>query len=274
MNVKLMFSVLKYIPSSIRRESLNVGIAIHIPSLGLAEFHSIKSTRRLAAFDDEYDPTFFKMMMQALHFEIDFPLTSRDQFAFDAPVTNEEILQPDYLERKTAYLANEFQFEPVQVLKTNANTCQDDVQDLIKTFLYYDRPKSQRITTAEVRRLMSKQLRIEGFKQLEKSPKVYGDFSSKSLFDYRIGDYYIKAISFDYKDATTRAKELKSTLYDLNEVVHEHEVSRIKIVINDNDQLPDNEVYKSFIQRVDAIRSAKSEIEIVPLSKLTSSHFD
>lgn len=39
---KIFYSVLRYIPSSIRMESINVGIVIHAPAIGFSHLFRLK----------------------------------------------------------------------------------------------------------------------------------------------------------------------------------------------------------------------------------------
>ncbi|MBS0948328.1 hypothetical protein JK167_11605 [Levilactobacillus brevis] len=276
---KLFFTVLKYIPSPIRRESIIVGIACHIPHLKMSRFYQIKSMKRVASFDDEYDKDFFQLMMRSFHLELDYPTSTQDgneNLSLQSDITEDNVKSKAFLEDRTKYFANEFQFESVQIMDSNLVSYKQDIQDLIKTYLYYDRPKSERITTTEVRRLLSRQLHIIGIKSYERYPNVIGDFNNSSLFDYKLGDYYIKVISFDYSHGSTMAKELKSTLYDLSESIGTKGINKIRIVINNNYKESNFAAYITFRDKINQIISnttAETNIDVVPLSEFVSSKF-
>lgn len=272
--INLHFSVLKYIPSPIRRESINVGIAVHIPNQFFSKFYSIHSTKRLASFDDEYDKDFFKMMMDSFHYELDYPTTTDNELSFNTLLNDEVLSDPNFLLTQTGDYSNEFQFESVNIMRSTEAECDEDIHDLIKTYLYYDRPKSARITATEVKRLLSKQLRVSKFSEVQRSPEVPSDFTDNSLFDFKIGDYYIKVISFDYAKNSTMAKELKSALYDLNEATTELNIKKIKVVINDQSEASNSSAYDLFNQKVKhSIATNNQSVEIVPLSDFISSKF-
>lgn len=271
---KLYFSVLKYIPSPIRRESINVGVVFHIPEMKISRFQSIKSTNRLSSFDDEYDKEFFKLMMDSFHYEFDYPTSINNELSANVMLNNEVLSNPDFLRQQTNDYSNEFQFDAVNTMYTSDSDYVADINDLIKTYLYYDRPKSERITAPEVRRLLSKQLRLTGFKHIQRKPDIPSDFDNKSLFDFQIGDYFIKVISFDYAHSTTMAKEIKSALYDLDEATNNFDISRIKIVVNDASETSNKQAYNLFAKKVEQYMCSKNNnIEIVSLSKFTSSKF-
>ncbi|SUP61455.1 Uncharacterised protein [Weissella viridescens] len=81
--------------------------------------------------------------------------------------------------------------------------------------MYYDRPKSDRITTAEVKRLLGKQITASKFENVKKDPDVMDEFGLTKIFDYKIDGKYILTIGFEYKQGAFLSKELKRRLYDL-----------------------------------------------------------
>ncbi|KZU26743.1 hypothetical protein Nizo2535_3059 [Lactiplantibacillus plantarum] len=264
---KLFYSVLRYIPSSIRMESINVGIVIHAPSISFSHFYKLQNTRRVASFDDEYDKDFFKITMDSLRFDLNYPVDNdlstesigyENRFAY--------LNDDSFLSRQTSFLSNEFQFSPVQAIQTNHSTIRKDIDELKKTFLYYDRPKSERITKLEVKKILSKNLRSYNLSNLERNPDIASDFSDEPIFDFKVGDKYIKAISFDYAHAATMATELKSTLYDVNKVVTENLVQEIIITTNDTSKV---DLYKSFLNKLNSLSktSKDSKIQLVQLSE-------
>lgn len=275
----LYYSVLQYIPSSIRQESMNVGIAFHSPEEKYSEFHQIRLTKRLSSFDDEYDAAFFRIIMDSLHYDLDFPVKnsrkSLDELSLDENLQRfDDIDSASFLADRTAYLANEFQFLPVQQIETDKTRVQEDIDALTKTYLYYDRPKSDRITAAEVRKLLSRQVRSIHFKP-STNPQILGDFDKKPIFDYKIGESFIKAISFDYKSSSTMARELKSTLYDLQNAIEFDDVKKIKLVVNDDYTESAPNASKQFNKIIQgAEEKSKVKIDIVPLTKFTSSNFN
>lgn len=262
----LYYSVLRYIPSSIRMESINIGIAIHVPALKLAHFFKLKNTKRVSAFDDEYDKDFFAMTMDSLRYDINYPVDEdMKPISLGYESRFDDIESSEFLYAKTHYLSNEFQFSPIQTVTTNKHSLMKDIDSLKKTFLYYDRPKSQRVTKAEVRRLLSKSLNSYNLTNLEKSPNIKGDFSDKPIFDYRVGDKYIKAISFDYAHQNTMATELKSTLYDINTIISNNSISEVILTTDDSENSKSRE---TFISKVKELKgNHKIDIKIVPLSE-------
>ncbi|MEK1301754.1 DUF3037 domain-containing protein [Limosilactobacillus fermentum] len=270
MNFNILYTVLKYIPSPIRMESIIVGLAVHIPAKSFSHFYKIKNTRRVAAFDDEYNKDFFNMIMESLSYDLDYQENEHPEILFDNKKERfKDIEDADFLEERTAYLANDFQFSPIESLQTNDKDLKDDLEDLQKMYLYYDRPKPQRITKTEVKRLLKKQINSYHLSNLVMSPKVYDEFGGTNLFDYEINnEIYVKAISFDYKRLNQLSSELKSIIYDLNTI----QVSKVILTRNENLELLPKEqlsAFKTFKNKLYELEKSKNlNIHLVPLSEL------
>lgn len=270
--VNIYYSVLQYIPSSIRGETLNVGIAFHIPKFQRSRFVSVRDKRRVAAFDDEWDKDFFDISMEALHEDIDWPTTGKlKKQTLNVDFPKNSLLEKDssdYLYSKTNYLVNEFKFNNINTLVSNRNEVLEDMESLEKSYLYYDRPKNNRITTNEVKKLLQKS--FKGKKAISK-PKIEGDFGDKSIIDYKVDDYYVKVTSFDYAKNGIRSKELKSSLYDIQSALSHHDIKKIKVVVNDGydiDQSQKN-IFSVFQKRIDEMnKSFDSNIKVEKLSEV------
>ena len=90
-------------------------------------------------------------------------------------------------------------------------------------YLYYDRPKSERITKTRVKNLLSKQINSYHLANIIRSPKIFDDFGGSNLYDYQINNkILIKAISFDYKRINQLSIELKNVIYDLSQLDNGH----------------------------------------------------
>lgn len=231
----ILYSVLRYIPSAIRMESIIVGLAVHIPFKQYSHFYRIKNTRRVASFDDEYNKDFFNMIMDSLSYDLDYSYEKASQSLLDD--NNErfmDIQHEDFLNARTSYLANEFQFSPIESFQTTDAEYKADLEDLQKMYLYYDRPKSERITKTRVKNLLSKQINSYHLANIIRSPKIFDDFGGSNLYDYQINNkILIKAISFDYKRINQLSIELKNVIYDLSQL-DTSSISNIILTRNDN----------------------------------------
>ena len=174
------------------------------------------------------------------------------------------ISENNFLLDKTKYYNNQFQFKPVEHVKIPENEIEDYERDYQRTYLYYDRPKSERITTAEVKKLLGKQIRVLNSNNVKKDPDVMDDFGLTKIFDYKIDGVYILTIGFDYKQEAQLAKELKRRLYDLSKL--DSDFTAIKIVVDD--LASESPVYEKFKTDVENIAKEKSlNIEFVKVSE-------
>lgn len=278
--VNIYYAVLQYTPSVIRRENINIGIAFHIPAYQISRFVSTRNTRRVASFDDEWDKEFFDITMEALHEDLDFPTTGRAKNqTMNAFFPEDELFDKDsldYLKEKTEYFANEFQFLDVECLVSENGNVESDIEDLERTFLYYDRPKSKRITTPAAKRLLKKSLKSKLSAENFSEPKIKGKFDNKPLMDVKLGEEYYKVTSFDYEKSSVRAKELKSTLFDVLTATREENIKNIKVVVCEDmsniskcGSADDRETFEDFQNEVNQINiNYNSKVEIVSLQDI------
>ena len=278
--VNIYYAVLQYIPSQIRQECVNVGIAFHVPNFKMSKFVSARNTRRIARFDDEWDKGFFDITMEALHEDLDFPTTGKlTNQAINLFFPEDDLLQKnsfDYLKQKTEYFANEFQFRDVACIVSDEKNLKNDIENLEKTFLYYDRPKSKRITTPAAKRLLKKSLKGKNIDKELTEPKIKGKFDTKSIVDYKLGENYLKVTSFDYAENSVRAKELKSSLFDIRTAVKDDKIKNLKIVVSEdisrNDKYESKEnqgVFDDFSNEIKQLNTEyNSNIQIVSLQEM------
>ena len=154
----IFYSVLKYIPSPIRMESIIVGLAVHSPLKKFSHFYRIKNTRRVVAFDDEYNKDFFKMVMDSLAYDLDYSYNEYSESLFNDDIKRfSDIEQDNFLDTRISYLANEFQFSPIESLQTSDSEVKNDLENLQKMYLYltypttHKRAKDNRLLLYEVK---------------------------------------------------------------------------------------------------------------------------
>ncbi|HHQ0808533.1 TPA: DUF3037 domain-containing protein, partial [Listeria monocytogenes] len=208
-NLKLNYAVLQYMPDPIRREAINVGIVFHCPSRKWSEFCPIKNKSRLRSFDDEYDKEYIDMMFNS--FDYEFNSQNIDEY----PERFNRIENDNFLMENIKFYVNEFRFLPVESIQTKDSDFWNDIRDVERTFLYYDKPKAERITSKEVRELLRKNLANHNIKNQIKNLDVKCDFGSKKVFDFMYEKNVFKAISFDKERSGQLANELKIVYYDI-----------------------------------------------------------
>lgn len=262
-SLNLYYAVLQYMPDPIRRESINVGIVFHIPSLKLSKFVNIKNKNRIKSFDDEYDSEYIQLMFESFKFE--FNSDQLDEYGDRF----KNLDSPTFLEENTKFYVNEFRFLPVAAIETTERHFDKDIVDLTSTYLYYDKPKGQRITTNEVKTLMKKQLRILNFDFKKNRKNITSDFYKDEIFDYASTDLALKAISFDKSRSKDLSNELKILYYDL--ATKKDQIGNTQIIIvvdNGISQLPEEvEKMQIFKEFSDKIEKDFSNVSIYPLAK-------
>lgn len=265
--VELYFSVLEYMPSVVRGEKINVGIVFHIPSKLTVKFVKTTNIQRVKAFDDEYID-FYRFVIEQISDQFTFPKTKNlllEPQDYEQEYFN--ISENNFLLYKTKYYNNQFQFKPVEHVKIPEDEIEEYERDYKKTYLYYDRPKSERITTAEMKKLLGKQIRALHSDDVKKDPDVMDDFGLTKVFDYKIGGVYVLTIGFEYKQEAQLAKELKRRLYDLSKLGSD--ITDIKIVVDD--LASNSPVYKKFKKDIENITKEKGlNIEIVKVSEFNN----
>lgn len=258
----LFYSVLQYTPNPIRRESIIVGIVFHIPSLKLSTFKHIKNRNRIKSFDDEYDSDFINMMFESIDYEFNSSKLDEHDDRFS------EIDSDSFLFKSTAYYVNEFRFLPVESIMTDEKSLDNDMIDLERTYLYYDKPKGQRITTSEVKALMKRQLTFYRF-DLKKEKRSFKDSIIKEeIFDFSNSKNAFKAISFDKSRKKDLSNELKVFLYDLSTQKEKIEHLSIYIIVDNSLGIPENsdEFYQIYSDFKNIVKSKYNNVFVIPLS--------
>lgn len=274
MNSKLYFSILKYIPSIVRMESINVGIAVHSPVQHYSKFFKTKNLNRVKAFDDEYNKDFFKMVMESLEYELNYGKLSNES-VLDLRFENDEtqfsdISQETFLEDHTSYLVNEFRFTSPQYIETNEKEIEEDIENLKNMYLYYDKPKDKRISRDIVKRLLGKKIRTYKLSSVQKDPIYKDNLGMEIKYDYKINhNTLLRAMTFDYKRVNDLEKELKVLLYDLTEVAY-NDIANIFLVKNDGiNEKGYIDIYKNFIKQIDKVNKEKqSKISLLSYSEI------
>lgn len=227
---RLLYSVCRYIPDLMRGESINVGIAIHNFSSSEVIFRQSKHFSRIKAFDDEVDIEVLKALLESISI----------QFSTEYLLENEQALDSELLlKEETSHFVNQIQFDEIKTLISD--NVENDIQDLIDIYLYYEKKKSDRITRDKVRSLASRIVADSRLKKnINKHPRIKNMFYQTPV-DFSLELYneevYFKALTFDYKDKNKFIKELKNLLFDVNDLKN----FKIKVVINNAEAEEDYE---------------------------------
>lgn len=214
-----------------RDEFINVGVLTHIPQDKRCQFNKTKNISRILKFDDEIEPDMIKALLESVEYQ------------FNTAASNlKGIEKKDFLKDELVYFVNQIQFSEVKALISE--NVEEDIRDLVDSYLYYDKKKSDRMDASKVKSLFAKIIKQNSLEKDLKSKPVEKNIFEQKPFDYSLNinhdRFLIKAVSFDYKKTNHLYKELKSLLYDLNYFKEKYQ-SNIKIIINNTEM---NEEYE------------------------------
>jgi len=265
---KLFYSVLRYVPDLIRAENMIVGLVIHVPNDKYSHFFGLKNISRLKSFDDEYDSEYLKIVMESLLYEFSYGNGISEEFfgVNDEQNSNLETIinREDFLKIKTSSYSNEFIFDGVNSLSYEDEDLEQTKKDLYKTFLYYDSPKSDRITKQKATALLNRQVKTSGVKKT-KADEV-GAFRDVA-FDLKANNIPIKVISFDYTKDKSLTGILKSTMFDIQTSIKKYNFEKVVIVTILGDE-HSRELHE-FIRLIDDMsHNLSTKIVVTDLSKL------
>lgn len=262
----IYFSICRYVPSIFRGESVNIGIAYHIPSLQMMDFIATRNIRRLKSFDDEVEIEMINAIFESLKYEFGESTLEYSEIDYEEyealDLTNEKLLE----EMIQGYV-NQIQFSEVKVFEAKEDIS-ESIKDLFDMILYYDKKKSERISQDRVRALAARIVSGSSYKNsMYKVSKSKGFFDIPYDFTYEKNgvEKYIKAFSFDYKQPWRFYKEVKAYLFDLDHALKEgmiKDLSNVKIVINNTELEQEHE--KEIAEQL------PKEIELVTLSKFSN----
>lgn len=262
--IKINYSVCNYVPSVVRSESIIFGIVIHCPSEKRSKFYRIKNMRRLRAFDDEYDPNFINMMSETFSYYFDFPQETLDLYEYDEN-RFDYISKDSFIPNITKYYVNEFKFSEVRKIYSDKISLQEDINDLIRTYLYYDKPKGKRISNDEIKRLLNKEFKNLKLKPYVSEGKVL-DLVDKPVADFEYSDTIIKTMSFDYKRHTDLLNQIKIFHSDYIDNKSYFESKKIKVIIDN----PIDESSTFFKEAEKKICDIAPNVEIQVMGDFTS----
>ncbi|MNW33494.1 hypothetical protein D3C74_104570 [compost metagenome] len=210
------YSVIRYVPDELREEFINIGMIVHSPELQYVDIKFTKNFRRVTAFDDEIDIDFLKIVLEGIREGLTRSTISG--------LSAEELLDINFIEKKTFYYANQIQFSPTVVF--SSNNIEHDFEDLFRTYVYFDAKKKTRITDIEVKVLMNRILKSKDvFKNMDKNIKVdIGPQEIELDYAYKTKDRVkvIKTFSFDYttKGSSQAPTIAKEWIYNFEKIIN------------------------------------------------------
>lgn len=178
----LKYSVLRYSPSSIAGEKINLGIIFCDMESGYREFKYSRKFSRLTTFDDEIDLSMVKKLLQGIADDVEGNLFTYDKFDID---------------QYTKFFVSDFSFEkPKSICYDNLN---EMMERLHKTYFRFEYDKKERPSKEDDKSMLEKLLSADG-REVRRDEYVFGSCNEKIKCDLVTDDFCIKIFDFDDKN--------------------------------------------------------------------------
>lgn len=178
----LKYSVLRYSPSTVAGEKINLGIIFYDEESNFREFKYTKKFSRLTSFDDEIDLNLVKKLLLGIRDEVVGNLFTYEKFDID---------------KYTEYFINDFCFDKPKMIKYD--NIEDIVERLNKIYFRFEYDKKERPSKADDKKIIEQLISAKG-KEVKKDEYIYGSCNEKIKYDFVTEDYNIKIFDFDGKN--------------------------------------------------------------------------
>ena len=187
----LQYSVLRYSPSLLSGESINLGILISTD--GYAYFDYTKKMNRIREFDDTLDMGVLRFMLESIKKDVEGDLTTQGK-VFD--ISN-------YIK----FYCKEYHFSPINIITYN-NDLEKRIEEIKKIYLRFDYEISQRPSSQEELSFL-RSLLIEKGNKVRTRATVSGIHNETVRYDFILGRLGIKYFSLNSE------KDLRKIMNDV-----------------------------------------------------------
>jgi len=188
----MKYSVLRYSPSRVAGEHINLGIIFDAPKDNYLEFRYVRKYARLAAFDDELNIDNVKTLLRNIKEDISGNIFIGNTFDIE-----------DYVK----FYINDFCFEKPKTI------AYDDVKEVIDTlhrsYFRFEYEKHERPTAEEDKKMLARIIKDSG-KIVSKQRVLNGLFDDRITYDLVTDDYKIKVFDYDKKDLSRSINAAKT----------------------------------------------------------------
>lgn len=238
MEQKLKYSVLRYSPSMVAGESINLGVLVCSANDDYREFCYTTKWSRVKEFDDELDVDVLKTILRSIKDETSKSLYNMSRkFEIDTFVS---------------YYTNEYHFDPP--IDIYYDDFDKSTEEICKMYLRYDYDKKQRPSREQEIAFISKLLKNKnvGYKR---NTGVFGSYDDKIVYDYIFQDYGIKIFHLKKNSINKMMNDVKAWAWNCekNKSIN----SMIFYDYDSNCDAEDNEMIKSAIR---ILKDATSEV--------------
>lgn len=190
---KIKYSVLRYFPSKISGESINLGLLCAAEEDAYRRFIHHGNWRRLRSFDDEINLDFIKLLFRQIEEDLEDSLCSyENKFSIEKYIKN---------------YTGDFAFDSVQILPYE--DLSDIVHQLEGIYLKFDIEKEKRLTKNEEKKFIENIMDTSGLSFM-KRVRVAGEMDDPVVYDYLIDEYGIKILNLDNKDINRMFSTVKA----------------------------------------------------------------
>ena len=198
----LKYSVLRYSPSTVAGEKINLGIIFYDMESGYREFKYSKKFSRLSSFDDEVNLAMVKKLLQSIADDVEGNLFTYDKFD---------------IEQYTKYFVSDFSFERPKTIKYE--NLEDMINRLHKTYFRFEYDKKERPTKEDDKAIIEKLISADG-KLVKKDEYIIGSCNEKIKYDLVTDDICIKIFDYDDKNLNKLVNSAKTWAWNAS---HEEE---------------------------------------------------
>ncbi len=179
MEKKLKYSVLRYTPSLLAGESINLGILFSDISSGFHSFYYSSNQSRIRSFDDEINPKTLKLLLEGIKVDVE--------------KEGKEFILDDFIK----FYINNYRFDTPKEL--NYKKLDETISDLKTVYFRYDIPLSNRPDRTTDQKILANLLTTSGI-QIYRNKIIEGKYQERIQYDIATDDYYVKLFDFDQKD--------------------------------------------------------------------------
>lgn len=169
---ELVYSILRYAPSLVSGEKINLACVFYYPETNYRDFFSITKWGRVAAFDDTISIPMLKILMADMQDEIGSVLTSP---SFDLEKFCAQYQSELYFDKSVTL----FDISPAQV--------SDEIEKIKKLYFQFEYEQSERPKPEDQKRFLGRILKAKGMNYQRNAQKT-GSYNEPITYDYLIRD--------------------------------------------------------------------------------------
>ena len=177
---ELEYAIMRYIPSLVSGESINLAALFYYKPTSYRELYIIENWDRVAAFDDTLNIRMIKDILLDLRDEVGTVLTNP---AFD-------------IKRVCAKYCNELHFDSIISLETGSDELSRQIEDVKRMYFQFELEKEKRPKKDEQKQFLSRILKSKEIEYRRDDHQV-GKYKEQIIYDYTFGNYGVKFFNFD-----------------------------------------------------------------------------